>query len=40
LIHPDWADIGTAQPGNGSILTFTDSTAAGSALFYRIAVLP
>ena len=40
LIHPDWADIGTAQPGNESILTFTDSTAAGSALFYRIAVLP
>ena len=29
-----------AQPGNGAILTFTDPTAAGSALFYRIAVLP
>ena len=40
LIQPDWADIGTAQPGNGAILTFTDPTAAGSALFYRIAVLP
>ena len=40
LIHPDWTDIGTAQPGDGAILTFTDPSAAGSALFYRIAVLP
>jgi autotransporter-associated beta strand protein len=35
-----WQNIGPAQAGNGSILTFTDNAFSGPAEFYRIFVSP
>jgi hypothetical protein len=40
LASPSWTDIGSAQAGNGSILTFNDPAAAETAAFYRITVDP
>ena len=40
LINPTWADIGAAQNGNGTVLTFNDPATAGAASFYRVAVTP
>ncbi len=35
-----WTDVGVEQEGTGTVLTFSDPSAAGSAAFYRIAVTP
>jgi autotransporter-associated beta strand protein len=35
-----WQNVGAAQAGNGSILTFTDPAFAGPQRFYRIVVSP
>jgi autotransporter-associated beta strand protein len=35
-----WTDVGAAQPGTGALLTFNDPAAAGTAVFYRVAVVP
>jgi autotransporter-associated beta strand protein len=40
LTGASWADIGVAQAGNDSILTFNDPAAAENAAFYRIFVDP
>jgi autotransporter-associated beta strand protein len=40
LAAPTWSDVGPAQPGNGSVHTFSDPSAPGEAAFYRVAVEP
>jgi autotransporter-associated beta strand protein len=39
LTTPNWQTV-TAQTGNGTVLTFTDPAASGSAKFYRISIAP
>jgi hypothetical protein len=40
LSSPDWVDVGTAQPGNGGVIEFTDTDPTVGARFYRIKVWP
>jgi autotransporter-associated beta strand protein len=40
LTNPVWTNVGTAQVGDGSVLTFTDPGAGGSQRFYQILVSP
>jgi autotransporter-associated beta strand protein len=41
LSPPDWVNLGSSQPGTGSILTFTDSTGlTANQGYYRIVVAP
>jgi autotransporter-associated beta strand protein len=41
LVPPNWQNIGPAQTGDGTVLTFTDSSnASATQLFYRIVVSP
>ena len=35
-----WTDTGATQPGNGTLLTFSDPAAPGTAAFYRISITP
>jgi len=40
LSDPAWTNAGASQPGDGSVLTFTDPSAGGIQRFYRILVSP
>jgi len=40
LTNPTWTNIGSAQAGNGSTLSFADPAVTGSQGFYRILVSP
>jgi autotransporter-associated beta strand protein len=40
LTNPAWTNVGSAQTGTGSTLTFTDPAAAGTQGFYQIEVGP
>ncbi len=40
LSNPTWTNVGAAQAGDGTVLTFTDPSAGGSQGFYQIQVSP
>jgi autotransporter-associated beta strand protein len=40
LRNPTWTNVGAAQAGDGTVLTFTDPSAGGSQGFYQIQVSP
>jgi formate dehydrogenase accessory protein FdhD len=40
LTSPSWSNVGTAQAGDGTTRTFTDSDATGPQRFYRVSVSP